>query len=245
MHADAARRVGRRVRSAIGAVSKGPLVTAVELRSDPVKPRMRGVLHHHAALVAAGAGLVVVALAPSARAAFAAAVHAASLVTLLAVSATYHRVNWGPEGRAWMRRADHAAIFLLIAGTYTGVGVLALPSEIARKMLSMVWLGAAAGVLQSLFWVRAPKPLIVVLYLALGWAIVPFMGAVHRAMTPLESALLYTGGLTYTVGAITYGVKKPNPLPGVFGYHEVFHALTLVACSTHFAMLLSLVRRAG
>lgn len=216
-----------------------------EVRPEPAKPRWRGVLHHQAALVAVGASLVVVALAPSARAAWASAVHAASLVTLLSVSATYHRINWGPGGRAWMRRADHAAIFLLIAGTYTSIAVLALPEEIARRMMKLVWAGALAGMAQSLFWVRAPKPLIVVLYLALGWAVIPFMGHVHRAMTPLQLALLYGGGVTFSVGAATYGFKRPNPLPGVFGYHEVFHALTIAAAGAHFAMLLSLVRRAA
>lgn len=220
-------------------------MSSAPVSSESVKPRLRGVLHQQAALVAAGAALVVVALAPTSRAAIAAAVHALSLVTLLSVSATYHRIDWGPEARAWMRRADHAAIFVLIAGTYTGIAMLALPWETARKLLMLVWGGATAGALQSLFWVRAPKPLIVVLYLALGWSVVPFMSAVHRAMSAGQLALLYGGGLAYSLGAAAYGFKRPNPAPGVFGYHEVFHALTIVACSAHFAMLVSLVRAAG
>jgi|LNFM01.1.fsa_nt_gb hemolysin III len=220
--------------------------TANELREpgdrESIKPEMRGVLHHWAALVAFGATAVVIALAPSARAMSAAAAHGLSLVTLLTVSATYHRLDWLPHSRLWMKRADHSAIFLLIAGTYTPVALLALPTAIGFKMLALVWAGAIAGITQSLLWVKAPRLLVVLLYLSLGWAIIPFASDVHRALSGVKLLLLYGGGIAYSLGAAAYGFKHPNPKPGVFGYHEVFHAMTLVASAMHFALLVLLVR---
>lgn len=209
---------------------------------ESIKPEMRGVLHHWAALVALGATSAVLALAPTARAMVASAAHGLSLVTLLSVSATYHRLDWRPKSRIWMKRADHSAIFLLIAGTYTPVALLALPPAIGTKMLTLVWAGALAGIAQSLLWVTAPRALVVMLYLSLGWAIVPFAADVHRALSWPQLILLYGGGIAYSLGSLAYGFKRPNPRPGVFGYHEVFHAATLIACSMHFAMLVLLVR---
>lgn len=209
---------------------------------ESIKPEMRGVLHHWAALVALGATLSVLAMAQSSRAMLAAAAHGLSLVTLLSVSATYHRLTWRPRSRLWMKRADHSAIFLLIAGTYTPVGLLALPPAIGLKMLALVWAGALAGIAQSLLWVTAPRALVVGLYLSLGWAIIPFASDVHRALSLAQLGLLYGGGLAYSLGAAAYGFKRPNPKPGVFGYHEVFHGMTLVASAMHFAMLVSLLR---
>jgi hemolysin III len=219
---------------------------ASELREpgerESIKPEMRGVLHHRAALVALGATVAVLAMAQSSRAMLAATAHGLSLVTLLSVSATYHRLTWQPRSRLWMKRADHSAIFLLIAGTYTPVGLLALPPAIGLKMLALVWAGTLAGIAQSLLWVQAPRALVVLLYLSLGWAIIPFAGDVRRALSLSQLALLYGGGLAYSLGAAAYGFKRPNPKPGVFGYHEVFHGMTLVASAMHFAMLVSLLR---
>lgn len=211
---------------------------------ESIKPQMRGVIHHWAALVALGATVAVLAMARSPRTMVAAAAHGLSLVTLLSVSATYHRLTWRPASRLWMKRADHSAIFLLIAGTYTSVGMLALPPAVGAKMLALVWAGALAGIAQSLLWVTAPRALVVMLYLSLGWAIVPFAGDVHRALSWAQLAMLYGGGVAYSLGAAAYGFKRPNPRPGIFGYHEVFHGMTIVACSLHFALLVSLMRGA-
>lgn len=209
---------------------------------ESIKPQMRGVLHHWAALVAAGATAAVLAMAHTPRAMLAIAAHGLSLVTLLSVSATYHRLTWQPRSRLWMKRADHSAIFLLIAGTYTPVALIALPQAIGMKLLALVWAGALAGIAQSLLWVTAPRALIVALYLSLGWAIIPFASDVHRALSWTQLALLYGGGVAYSLGAGAYGFKRPNPKPGVFGYHEVFHGMTIIACTMHFAMMVLMVR---
>ena len=208
------------------------------------KPRMRGVLHQFAAAVALGAGLVLVSMAPSARAATGAALFAVSLVTLFAVSATYHRVNWSLGARVWMRRMDHASIFILIAGTYTPVALMGLPEASGNSLLRAIWAGALLGVLQSLFWVNAPKVITAALAVGVGWTLVPFMGEAYRSLGATQLALILTGGVAYTMGAVAYALKRPNPRPGVFGYHEVFHALTIVGAGLHFIVVLQLVRSA-
>jgi hemolysin III len=210
--------------------------------SSSAKPILRGVLHHSAAFFAAGAGAVLVAMSPDLRTAAAVAIFSLSLVTLFAVSATYHRVHWkSARARAYMRRADHASIFVLIAGTYTPVAFLGLGGEDGRRLLIMIWVGAAAGVLLSLFWVQAPKALTAAVAVAMGWMIVPYFGQVRRLLGP-EIWLIVAGGIAYTAGAVIYAVRRPNPWPRVFGYHEVFHALTIVGALLHFAAIVEIVR---
>lgn len=206
------------------------------------KPSLRGVSHHAAALVALGAGLVLVALAPPGRATVASAVYSASLVTMFSVSALYHRPTWSPSARQWMRRLDHAAIFLLIAGTFTPFGLLALEGEAASEMLLVAWGGALLGICQTLLWVRAPKALKAMLYLALGWAAVPYMPALLEALGSGGLALLAVGGILYSGGALIYVLRRPNPLPESFGYHEVFHVLVILASACHFIAVLDVVR---
>ncbi|WP_375770375.1 hemolysin III family protein [Archangium gephyra] len=209
-----------------------------------VKPRMRGVLHQFAAAVALGAGLVLISMAPGARSATAAALFAVSLVTLFTVSATYHRVNWSVPARAWMRRMDHASIFVLIAGTYTPVALIGLPEAAGNSLLLAVWCGALLGVLKSLFWVNAPKALTAALAVGVGWTLVPYFNEVRHSLGVMELTLILLGGVAYTLGAVAYASKRPNPLPEVFGYHEVFHALTIVGAVLHFTVVLLLVRAA-
>lgn len=210
----------------------------------PVKPSMRGVLHHWAAVFSAGAGVVLVCMAPQARAAWAAAVYMASVVTLFSVSAVYHRPTWTPEKRAFMRRLDHASIFVLIAGTYTPVCLLGLPAAIGGKLLLAVWGGAALGIVKSIFWAHAPKPVTAAIYLVVGWTVVPYFGAVRDAFNRSELALFVGGGVIYTLGAVVYAARRPNIVKDVFGYHEVFHALTLLACGMHFAVVMRLIENA-
>jgi hemolysin III len=208
------------------------------------KPKLRGVLHQWAIGWAAGAGVVLVAMAPTSRSSLGAGIFAFSLVTLFSVSATYHRVNWSASARVWMRRMDHASIFVLIAGTYTPVALLALPPSIGTSLLVAIWVAASGGVVVSLFWPGAPKVITAIIALAVGYVLVPYMKDVlHSVGTPLFAVIL-GGGLAYTLGALAYATKRPNPKPGVFGYHEVFHAMTLVGAAMHFAVILILVRAA-
>jgi len=215
--------------------------------TDPpslAKPALRGVLHQSAAWYALGAGSVLVAIAPTPRAAIAAAVYSLSLVALFAVSAIYHRVQWQQErSRAHMRRADHASIFILIAGTYTPIALLGLGGDDGRRLLIAIWVGALAGVLLSLFWVKAPKALTAAVAVLIGWTLVPYFNEVRRLLGAAVWLIL-AGGIAYTVGAIVYAIRKPNPWPRVFGYHEIFHALTLVGALLHFAVIVQIVRGA-
>ncbi len=217
-------------------------MTTTGALAPPVKPTLRGVLHHWSAVAAFGAGAVLVGMAPTTRAALAALVYALSVCTLLTVSAVYHRPTWAPRPRAIMRRLDHAAIFVLIAGTYTPICRLGLADAVGSRLLFWVWIAAALGVLQSIFWVHAPKPVSAALYLFVGWTVVPYFGAVRAALSAVHLALLLGGGIVYSLGAVTYALRRPNPVPRVFGYHEVFHALTVVACACHYTLVAGLVR---
>ena len=158
------------------------------------------------------------------------------------MSATYHRVTWGPRGYERMRRADHAAIFVLIAGTYTPIAMLGLAPEVGDRLLIAIWSGAALGVLQSLLWVRAPRFVLAGLAVAVGWTLVPYFGDVRQAYGDRIFALILLGGLAYSAGAVAYATKRPALWPATFGYHEIFHALTLVGASLHFAVVLEIVR---
>jgi hemolysin III len=162
-------------------------------------------------------------------------VYGATLFALFAVSAVYHRPTWSPRARAWMRRLDHAAIFLLVAGTYTPLCLL-LGGGRGMALLAFVWTGAAFGILQAVLFVGAPKPLVVVIYVALGWAVIPVIPALRTVLGTESLLLLAAGGVVYSLGAVVYAVRRPDPYPRVFGYHEVFHAMVIVAAALHFAV---------
>ena len=209
------------------------------------KPRWRGVQHQWAATFAAGAGTTLVALAPTPAATVATAIYAASLTLLLAISGIYHGIHWRPGVRMWLRRADHASIFLLIGGTYTPVAMLALDAATGRELLVAIWSGVAAGIGVSLFWPRAPKFVSAAIAVAVGWTIVPYLGRIADVLSSAEIWLLVVGGVAYTVGAVVYAARRPNPWPRDFGYHEVFHTLVLVGAGLHLAAVISIVRSAG
>jgi hemolysin III len=199
------------------------------------KPRLRGVSHHIAFYVAAYAGVLLIAATHSARGAAATVVYAVLLAAMFGVSASYHRIDWGPRGRAWWRRADHAMIFAFIAGTYTPLCVLGLDRGVGPRLLALVWACAGLGILRALVWPDAPRAVSAALYLAVGWLVVVYLPEVTSALDPIAQALLLAGGVFYTAGAVVYATRRPDPLPAVFGYHEVFHALVIVACACHFA----------
>jgi len=199
------------------------------------RPRLRGVSHQYAffAALAFGALLVVGASGASERAA--AAVFAGALAAMFGVSALYHRVTWRPRTRRWMRRLDHAAIFLLIAGTYTPFGLLALSGAWRWTVLPIVWGGALAAIVLKLAWVDGPKWLTAVLGIALGWAGVVALPQLVDHAGWAGIALLGAGGLLYTGGAVVYAMRRPDPVPAVFGYHELFHALVIAAAACQYA----------
>jgi hemolysin III len=206
------------------------------------KPLLRGHFHQAAFFIAVGACTMLVFQAHDFRARCVALVYSLSLTGLLGVSALYHRVQWNEPSRLLMRRLDHAAIFVLIAGTVTPISVLALSPESGIKLLSLTWGAALIGILIALFWTRPPKWASVVFYVAVGWLGIPFFSELGRALSPRNVALLLTGGITYTIGALIYAFKRPNPNPRVFGYHEIFHIFVVVAALLHFLVIDQLVR---
>src|SRR5437588_3967388 len=202
-----------------------------------VKPRLRGVFHEYAFFVSVPCGAALILAASGGRARAAAAIYAAAVSALLGTSALYHRVTWRPTARRWMRRLDHSMIFVLIAGTYTPVALLALKGSLADVILIVLWAGALGGVVFKLLWIDAPKPLPAAVYIVLGFITAAVFGQLPAAIGWLGVAGLGAGGLLYTAGAIVYASGRPDPAPAVFGYHEVFHVLVLLAAALHYAVI--------
>ena len=199
-----------------------------------VRPRLRGVLHQYAFFVSLASGTLLVLLATTVRASVAAVIYAASVSALFGVSALYHRVTWTGPARRRMRRLDHAMIFLLIAGTYTPVGLLVLQGRLGTVVLAVVWGGAIAGIVLELAWTGAPRWLGGTVYLALGWVAVVAMPQLFARLGVTGGMLIVAGGLVYSAGAAVYALRRPDPVPAVFGYHEVFHLLVIAGVAAHF-----------
>ncbi|MCO5226498.1 MAG: hemolysin III family protein [Thermomicrobiales bacterium] len=193
-----------------------------------IKPKLRGWIHAGTFPVAIALGVVLIVFARGAAAITGAAVFMATSLLLFGVSALYHRIGWTPNVKAVFRRIDHANIFLLIAGTYTPLSLMLLPRDKAIVLLALVWTGAIAGVFFRIFWLSAPRALYVVLYLLLGWSAMIYVTDLFRASW-ITMTLVLIGGVLYSLGAAVYGFKKPNPCPTWFGFHEIFHSLTVAA----------------
>jgi len=205
-----------------------------------VKPTWRGWIHAGTAPLAVAAGIVLIVLADGPAAKAASAVFMATSILLFGISAVYHRFNWSPTVKAVFRRLDHANIFLLIAGTYTPLAVSALPFDKGIVLLCAVWAGALLGIIFRVFWVHAPRWSYVPLYVGLGWAAV-FYSVDLVQFNGVAMLLVLIGGLSYTAGAMFYGFKRPNPWPGTFGFHELFHTCTVIAFLCHWTAILLIV----
>jgi hemolysin III len=201
-----------------------------------VKPRLRGVFHELGFYAALALGTALVVTAHSGRPRLAAAVFAGSVAFCFGASALYHRPMWRPPIRAWLARLDHAGVFLLIAGTYTPFGLLVMSEGWAVPVLTIVWAGALVATLLKLFWFGAPKWLSAAIGLALGWVSVAAFSQLLKLPLP-GLILVVVGGLLYTLGALVYASRRPDPVPHVFGYHELFHVLTLGAVGCQYAAI--------
>jgi hemolysin III len=210
---------------------------AVDELVQAVKPRLRGWLHAGTFPVALVAGIVLVVLADGTRATIASAVYAASAALLFGVSAAYHRGHWSPRAEKRLKRLDHSNIFLIIAGTYTPFSVVLLQHDGGTTLLWIVWVFALAGIAFRVFWVGAPRWLYTPVYLALGWVAVFYLPQILDTGGPAVVTLLAVGGGLYSIGGVVYALKRPNPSPQWFGFHEVFHALTLAAFATHYVAI--------
>lgn len=215
-----------------------PLIEEAEaVASDELKPSWRGWIHAATFPIAIAAGIVLIVLSQGAAAKWSAAVFMLTSLLLFGNSALYHRFRWKPKTRAVLKRIDHANILLLIAGTYTPIAVLALPTSQSVILLSLVWGGAILGILFRVFWIDAPRWLYVALYLVLGWAAVMYIVPLFQANAAMM-ALVAVGGILYTLGAVVYALKRPNPWPNHFGFHEIFHVCTVLAFLCHWTACL-------
>jgi len=203
----------------------------------PVKPRLRGVSHEYAFFISLACGAALILAASGGRARLAACIYAGAVSALLGTSALYHRVTWRPRARRWMRRLDHSMIFVLIAGTYTPVALLALKGSLSTTILIVLWAGALGGMIFKLLWIDAPKWVFAGVYVALGLVTAAVFGELPATIGWLGAIGLATGGALYVLGAVVYASGRPNPWPRVFGYHEVFHALVLAAAAVHYAVI--------
>ena len=203
---------------------------------------MRGRLHQIAFFVSLPAGLALVALADGTAATVAAAIYAFSLTGVFAASAAYHRGSWSPRARLHMRRLDHSMIFVLIAASYTPIAVLVLEGPWEAVLLSLVWAGAAVGVTMKVARPDGLSATTGVLYLALGWMALLALPQLIRGLEPPALVLMIAGGALYTAGAIVFALKRPDPRPAVFGYHEIWHAFMVAASVCHFVLVLLVVR---
>ncbi len=199
-----------------------------------VKPKLRGWIHAGVAPLVLAAAIVLVALSPTAPARWANTVFGITAVLLFGTSAVYHRGHWSPRVARVLRRMDHTNIFLIIAGTYTPLAVLLLPHGTARTLLVVIWTGALVGLLMRVFWLGAPRWLYVPIYVALGWTAIWFLPRFWHSGGPAVVWLIIAGGAAYTLGAVVYGFKRPDPSPRWFGFHEIFHSLTVVGFTTHY-----------
>ena len=202
--------------------------------AEEVIPRLRGLLHAHAACVAVAASIVLVALAPSGAARAASVIYGAGMVALFSTSALYHRWRGNPRYKPWLRRLDHATIFVFIAASYTPVALLVLDGTSQAVVLVSVWAGAAAGVAMSLAWIDAPRWLQASCYLALGWVAILAFPQMTERVGVAPFVLFAVGGALYSIGACVYALQRPDLWPRTFGFHEVFHALVIAAALVHF-----------
>jgi len=208
---------------------------------EPLTPRLRGVFHQWAFYVSLVAGALLVAFAPSGRAAVVGAVYAGALAGMFGSSALYHRGAWRPSVRPWLRRLDHSMIFVLIAGTATPVTVLGLEGVLRVVVLAVVWAGALVGASLNLVWSGAPRRLVAGVYVVLGWVGIVLLPETARHIGVAPALLFVVGGALYTVGAVVYMRRRPDPRPAVFGFHELFHLLVIAAALAHYVAIAGFV----
>jgi hemolysin III len=227
----------RNVSTAVSGAGEIRAEMTVSPDAAEAKPLLRGVLHQVAFFLSLGAGAVLIAGTSGAVNHAAAAVFGGAAAGMFGASALYHRVPWRPSTRRWMRRVDHAGVFLMIAGSYTAYGLVVLSGAWRIGVLAVVWSGACASIALRIVWVEAPGWLAATLAIAIGWVVVVVLPDVFQTLGPAGFGLLLSGGLLYTAGGVVYALRRPNPFPAVFGFHELFHALVVAGVACQYAAL--------
>jgi hemolysin III len=221
----------------IGAAKDAASELAADVAQKIPKPRLRGVSHQWAFFVSLVAGAALIVAASGGREVLAVSIYAFSLSALLGTSALYHRVTWEPGARRWMRALDHTMIFVLIAGTYTPFAMLVMTGTFADVILVVVWASALGGAILNLAWWNAPKWFTAAVYISTGWAAIAAMPQLWDKIGPVAVGLLALAGALYTAGAVIYARRSPDPNPEVFGYHEIFHVLVIVAAALNYLVV--------
>lgn len=206
-----------------------------------VKPKLRGYFHQEAFFLSLGACILLIAKSKSGETLLAASIYSLGLLLLFGISAIYHRPHWAPKPRALLKRLDHSAIFILIAGTVSPICIVSLSESDGRRLLILFWSVAVVGILQSIFWVKAPKALTASFYAGMGWLVLPYASEIRETLGSTNLALIVIGGIVYTVGAIFYAFKWPRLKPTIFGYHELFHVFTVVGAALHFIVVYQVI----
>ncbi len=206
------------------------------------KPILRGYIHQAAFFMTLGAGTLLIAKSTQPTSTMASFIYVAGLLILFGVSATYHIPYWDTKPRALLKRIDHSAIFIFIASTFTPICLLALPEASGRQLLIIIWSVAVLGVNQAIFWPKAPRWLTATMYVVMGWLALPYVGELKQTLGTVKIIFIIVGGVVYTVGAVFYALKKPNFKPGFFGYHELFHLLTIIGAFLHFVVIYQLIQ---
>jgi len=208
------------------------------------KPMLRGHFHQAAFFIACGACAMLISQSVGDGVKLASSIiYTIGLTLLFGISALYHRPNWKDKSRQLMRRLDHSAIYVLIASTATPICLLGLEESAGRKLMLIFWLSAFIGIFQSIVWIKAPKVISAGLYLIMGWMVIPYFSEFAQALNSVQLGLFFSGGAVYTIGALVYAFKRPNPFPKVFGYHEIFHLLVVIAAILHFIVITQLIYR--
>lgn len=206
-----------------------------------IRPALRGAFHRIAVVLAVPAFAVLIVLAPTAGARVATAIYAAGILAMLGVSAVYHSGRLSDRTTRIFKRIDHSTILLAVTGSYTAVAVGALDGRSRVTLLVFVWTAAVVGMIIRMRWLHGPRAVTATVYLVVGWSALIEIGALVKSLDAVDTLLLVTGGLLYTVGAIVYSAKWPNPFPRVLGFHEVFHALVVGAVAVHYVLVARLV----
>jgi hemolysin III len=204
-------------------------------------PRLRGLLHAYAFWFAVVAAVVLVAVADGSRARISAVIYGIGLCALFGASATYHRWRGNPRWKPILRRIDHSTIFIFIAASYTPIALLVLEDPLRVIVLVSVWVGALTGVAMSIAWIDAPRVLVALCYVAVGWVAIVAMPQLFSHRGAAMPLLLLVGGILYSLGAAAYATKRPNPWPRTFGFHEVFHSLVIAAAVVHFVAIAGVI----
>jgi len=209
----------------------------------PVKPLLRGHIHQATFFIALGSSAMLIAKSSSSgtKAVVSTIIYSFTLLLLFGISALYHRPQWNEKNRKIMKRLDHAAIFMIIAGSCLPICVLGLGGALGTKLIMLILIACSLGMLKEILWIRSPKWVSATLYVAVGWTIIPFSAQLLAGLGTVNFSLLLGGGILYTLGATFYAMKRPNFYPNIFGYHELFHTFVVIAAACHFILIYRIV----